>query len=138
MQTTFFVGVNEMRKKRNEPGRKIAEAIIAEYKPQSVAEMQQALKDVFGPMFEAMLNGEMTGYLGYESNDKGEKMTENRRNGYSPKTIKTSMGEREISVPRDRNASFESVILPKHQLGDVFARNEYPRHFGDNRRYLRL
>ena len=104
-----------MRKNRNEPGRKIAEAIIAEYKPQSVAEMQQALKDVFGPMFEAMLNGEMTGYLGYESNDKGEKMTENRRNGYSPKTIKTSMGEREISVPRDRNASFESVILPKHQ-----------------------
>ena len=104
-----------MRKNRNEPGRKIAEAIIAEYKPQSVVEMQQALKDVFGPMFEAMLNGEMTGYLGYESNDKGEKMTENRRNGYSPKTIKTSMGEREISVPRDRNASFESVILPKHQ-----------------------
>lgn len=127
-----------MRKNRNEPGRKIAEAIIAEYKPQSVAEMQQALKDVFGPMFEAMLNGEMTGYLGYESNDKGEKMTENRRNGYSPKTIKTSMGEREISVPRDRNASFESVILPKHQRDDVFARNEYPRHFGDNRRYLRL
>lgn len=104
-----------MRKNRNEPGRKIAEAIIAEYKPQSVVEMQEALKDVFGPMFEAMLNGEMTGYLGYESNDKGEKMTENRRNGYSPKTIKTSMGEREISVPRDRNASFESVILPKHQ-----------------------
>ena len=104
-----------MRKNRNTPGRRIAEAIIAEYKPQSVAEMQDALKDVFGPMFEAMLNGEMTGYLGYESNEKGEKMTENRRNGYSPKTIKTSMGEREIAVPRDRASSFESVILPKHK-----------------------
>ena len=104
-----------MRKNRNTPGRKIAEAIIAEYKPQTVAEMQEALKEVFGPMFEAMLNGEMTGYLGYESNDKGEKMTENRRNGYSPKTIKTSMGESEISIPRDRNASFESIILPKHK-----------------------
>ena len=47
----------------------------------------------------------MTGYLGYESNDKGEKKTENRQGGFSPKTIKTSMGELEISVPRDRNAS---------------------------------
>ena len=104
-----------MRRNRNTPGRRIAEAIIAEYKPQSVAEMQDALKDVFGPMFEAMLNGEMTSYLGYESNEKGEKATENRRNGYSPKTIKTSMGEREIAVPRDRESSFESIILPKHK-----------------------
>ena len=53
-----------MKKNRNTPSRKIAEAIIAEYKPQSVAEMQEALKEVFGPMFEAMLNGEITGYLG--------------------------------------------------------------------------
>ena len=104
-----------MRKNRNTPGRRIAEAIIAEYKPQTVAEMQEALKDVFGPMFEAILNGEMTGFLGYESNDKGEKMTENRRNGYSSKTLKTSMGESEISVPRDRAATFESLLLPKHK-----------------------
>ena len=76
-----------MRRNRNTPGRRIAEAIIAEYKPQSVAEMQDALKDVFGPMFEAMLNGEMTGYLGYESNEKREKMTENRRNGYNNQNL---------------------------------------------------
>ena len=42
------------RKNRDTPG--IAQAIIAEYKPQSVAEMQAALKEVFGPMFEAILN----------------------------------------------------------------------------------
>ena len=96
---------------------------------------------MFGPMFEAMLNGQMTGYLGYESNDKGEKMTENRQGGYSPKTIKTSMGEREFSVPSDRRAEFESVILPKHKCdvssieGKVLAmysRNEYSRYFGDH------
>ena len=46
------------RKNRDTPGRRIAQAIIAEYKPKSVAEMQSALKEVFGPMFEAMLNGE--------------------------------------------------------------------------------
>ena len=81
------------RKNRDIPGRRIAQAIIAEYKPQSVAEMQSALKEVFGPMFEAMLNGEMESYLGYEPNSREEKETTNRRNGYFDKTIKTSMGE---------------------------------------------
>ena len=47
------------RKNRDTPGRRIAQAIIAQYKPKSVAEMQAALKEVFDPMFEAMLNGEM-------------------------------------------------------------------------------
>ena len=43
--------------------------------------MQDAVKDIFGPMFEAMLRGEMDSHLGYESNDHGPKSTENRRNG---------------------------------------------------------
>ena len=37
----------------------LAQAILDAYQPQSVEEMQDALKDVFGPMFEAMLKGEM-------------------------------------------------------------------------------
>ena len=56
------------RKNRDTPGRRIAQAIIAEYKPKSVAEMQAALKEIFGSMFKTMLNGEMESYLGYESN----------------------------------------------------------------------
>lgn len=63
------------RKNRDTPGRRIAQAIIAQYKPQSVTEMQAALKEVFGPMFEAMLNGEMESYLGYEPNSREEKET---------------------------------------------------------------
>jgi len=55
------------RKNRDTPGRRIAQAIIVEYKPKSVAQMQAALKEVFGPMFEAMLNGEMESYLGYRA-----------------------------------------------------------------------
>ena len=80
------------RKNRDTPGRRIAQAIIAEYKPKSVVEMQAALK------FEAMLNGEMENYLGYEPNSREEKETTNRRNGYFDKTIKTSMGETEINA----------------------------------------
>ena len=75
--------------------------------------MQDALKDIFGPMFEAMLQGEMNNPLGYESNDRQEKESENRRNGYSSKTLKTSYGNVPIDVPRDRDSSFDPKVIPK-------------------------
>ena len=103
------------RKKRNPASVQIANAIIAAYKPESIAEMNEAIKDVCGPMFEAILKGEMENHLGYESNSKVEKATTNRRNGYSDKILKTSMGETEISIPRDRNSEFESMLIPKHK-----------------------
>ena len=110
------MGVKEMgRKKRNPASVKIANAIIAAYKPESIAEMNEAIKDVCGPMFEAILKGEMENHLGYESNSKLKKATTNRRNGYSDKILKTSMGETEIAVPRDRDAEFESLLIPKHK-----------------------
>lgn len=64
-------------------------------------------------MFEAMLQGEMDNHLGYESNDHGYKATSNRRNGYTNKTLKTTMGDIEIQSPRDRDGSFDSQIIPK-------------------------
>ena len=75
--------------------------------------MQNALKEIFGPMFETMLKGEMNGHLGYESNDHGAKSTGNRRNGYGEKTLNTSTGSVAIKVPRDRDASFNPKIIPK-------------------------
>ncbi len=99
--------------KRNEAGRAIAQAILENYQPQNAEEMQDALRDIFGPMFEAMLQGEMDGHLGYESNDHGPKSTANRRNGYNSKTLKTTMGEIEIQAPRDRDGSFDPQIIPK-------------------------
>lgn len=91
----------------------IAQAILEQYQPQTREDMQDALKDIFGPLFEAMLQGEMKAHLGYESNDHGYKGTENRRNGYNSKNLKTTYGEVPISVPRDRDASFEPQIIPK-------------------------
>lgn len=64
-------------------------------------------------MFEAMLQGEMENHLGYASNSKEVKETENRRNGYIHKNVKTSMGEMGIEVPRDRDGSFEPLLVPK-------------------------
>lgn len=101
------------KNKRNSASMAIAKAIIEEYQPTSAADVQDALKDIFGPMFEAMLQGEMDAHLGYENNDHGYKETTNRRNGYSHKNIKTTFGEIPIDVPRDRESTFEPVSIPK-------------------------
>ena len=97
----------------HEGSRAIAKAILEEYQPQTVQEMQDALRDIFGPMFEAMLQGEMEEHLGYESNDRGAKASANRRNGYTDKKVKSSMGDIEIRTPRDWDGSFEPQIIPK-------------------------
>jgi transposase-like protein len=101
------------RNKRNDASKAIAQAIIDQYQPTNAEEMQDALKDIFGPMFEAMLQGEMDSHLGYDANDHGYKDTTNRRNGYSHKTVKTTYGDVEVDVPRDREASFEPQAIPK-------------------------
>ena len=102
------------RKNRgNEKGQAIAKLIMEQYQPQNKEEMQDAIKDVFGPMLEAMLQGEMDNHLGYTSNDNGSKNTDNRRNGYIDKTVRSSFGEIPVSVPRDRDGSFEPQAIPK-------------------------
>lgn len=101
------------KSKHSETGRMIAKTILEQYRPTNQEEMQDALKDIFGPMFEAMLQGEMDDHLGYESNDRGAKDTENRRNGYTEKTVKSTMGDIDIRTPRDRDGSFDPRLIPK-------------------------
>ena len=47
------------KNRRSEASKAIAQAIIDQYQPTSAEDMQDALRDIFGPMFEAMLQGEM-------------------------------------------------------------------------------
>ena len=103
------------RKKRNPDAEKLAESILNAYQPESVDDMQDALKDVFGPLFEKMLQGELNNHLGYDAHSKEPKEHDNRRNGYGNKTLKTSFGEVAIDVPRDREASFEPELIPKRK-----------------------
>ena len=101
------------RNNQNTKGAEIAKLILERYQPESKEDVQNALKDIFGPMLEAMLQGEMDNHLGYEANDHGSKRTDNRRNGYSKKTVRTSYGEIPVSVPRDRESTFEPQVIPK-------------------------
>lgn len=60
------------------------------------------------------LEAEMTHHLGYEKDDKAGWGSGNNRNGSPTKNVKTDAGEIPVSVPRDRNATFEPVTVPKH------------------------
>ena len=64
---------------------------------------------------ERILEGELTTELGYEKHACAGKNTGNSRNGYSSKRLKTTDGEMEINVPRDRNNDFEPLLIPKNQ-----------------------
>ena len=84
------------------------------------------LKDVFklmvGEMLENGLEGELDDELGYTKYDYRNKSGENSRNGYSKKTLKTSFGETEIKIPRDRDGEFEPQLIKKNQTtltGDI-------------------
>ena len=99
--------------KRSEASKAIARTIIDQYKPTSAEDMQDALKDIFGPMLEVMLQGEMNSHMGYESNDRGYEDTNNRRNAYTHKTLKTTMGGVEIDDPRERDGFFDPQLITK-------------------------
>jgi len=74
------------------------------------------LKNLFAGVLEKMLEAEMDEHLGYEKNSVAGNNSGNSRNGhYTPKTIKSEWGETEITVPRDRNGTFEPKAISKRQ-----------------------
>jgi transposase-like protein len=74
-------------------------------------ELNGFLKELQKRGIEKMLEGELDGHLDYERH--GRSPNDNRRNGHTKKKVRTSFGESEISVPRDRDASFNPMIVPK-------------------------
>ena len=66
-------------------------------------------------LLESALDGEITDHLGYDKHDPAGRNTGNSRNGVRSKTVLTDVGPVEITVPRDRNGSFEPKIVAKRQ-----------------------
>ena len=66
-------------------------------------------------LLESALEGEITDHLGYDKHDPAGKNGGNSRNGTRAKTVLTDVGPVEISVPRDREGSFEPKIVKKRQ-----------------------
>src|SRR5450755_3797477 len=73
------------------------------------------VKELTKALVERMLTGELNHHLGYEKHDVDGYGSGNSRNGKSKKTLKGEAGEMTIEVPRDRQGSFEPIIVEKHQ-----------------------
>ena len=80
-----------------------------------------AIKKLLKNAIEGMLDAELTDELGYEKHSSVGKNSGNSRNGKSRKTLKNENGEIDISIPRDRNGSFDPVIVKKYErtLGPI-------------------
>ena len=108
-------GTTLMAKREKTPQEIFAEKFVSELNPKTVEDVETGLKEIFGPIFESMLKGELSAHLGYECNDHNPKTTENRRNGSINKTLKSSMGEIPIKSPRDRDGAFEPKLVKKRK-----------------------
>ena len=89
--------------------------IITDNNLSSVADVYALLKDSFKDILQELMEAELDATLGYEKNQKGDLETSNKRNGHSPKNLKSQFGEFQIDVPRDRNGEFEPKLIPKYQ-----------------------
>jgi len=97
----------------NEQQMELVKAISGECS--TPAEVTSLLKSLFAGTLEQMLQAEMDEHLGYETHSPQGDLSGNSRNGYGRKTIKSEWGESEISVPRDRNGTFEPAVIEKRQ-----------------------
>lgn len=73
------------------------------------------MQRLFGNIIQQFLEVEMEEHLGREKYERSDSDTKNYRNGYSPKNIKTSFGEVEVDVPRDRKSEFDPKIVKKYE-----------------------
>ena len=92
---------------------KISKMLIEEYQPETIQDLQEALKAILGDTMEQMLKAELDEHLDYEYGEKP--LSLNTRNGSSKKTVKSSYGNIDLNIPRDREGSFEPQALKKYQ-----------------------
>lgn len=89
----------------------ILDKLIKEIK--NPADFEKAQNLLLKRGIQSLLKAEMEVHLGYP--ERSKPIGDNLRNGYSEKTIQTTSGDLTIEVPRDRDASFEPTIVPKHK-----------------------
>lgn len=87
--------------------------MIREYEPKSVQGIQEMLKDMFAETMEEMLKAELDMELGCEKGSQQPKETSNRRNGNYSKTVRSSTGEIDLSIPRDRMGDYSPQLISK-------------------------
>ena len=93
--------------------RQLAKSIAKDIKSEAdLGDFSKLLKKI---VVETALDAELTEHLGYEKNDPSGDGTGNSRNGTSRKRLKGDHGDIDIDTPRDRNGSFEPMLVKKGQ-----------------------
>lgn len=95
--------------------KEVVREILTENKFNNAGEVMSFLKDAFKDVLQEMLEAEMEVHLGYSKDEPQSKATENSRNGYSSKQLKSEFGPVDIQIPRDRKGEFEPQIVPKYK-----------------------
>lgn len=94
-----------------------AERLVEQAKSTGVALTGEGglLTDLVRQVLQGALGVEIADHLGYERHAVEGRGSGNSRNGYYPKTVRTEIGDVEVQVPRDRNGTFEPMIVPVGQ-----------------------
>lgn len=79
------------------------------------SDVNSIMRDMMSVLLEGALDEELNEELGYSKYDYRNKETDNSRNGHSKKTMHTSYGDMDISIPRDRNGEYEPQLVKKYQ-----------------------
>ena len=83
--------------------------------PKDILGKNGLLKQLTKRLVERTLEAELTDHLGYEPHEQKGRGTGNNRNGKGRKTVHSETGEIDITVPRDRNGTFEPKLIKKRQ-----------------------
>ena len=104
-------------KARQNQKREVLRAVIEEYGVCDGKSLESAIKDLMKDVIQESLEAELDHELGYSKYDYKSKPANktNKRNGHSKKTVRSSTGQFDIAVPRDREGQFEPQMVKKHQ-----------------------
>jgi putative transposase len=95
---------------------KLVDQFLETYQnPEDLLGEHGILKQLTKALLERALNAEMTTHLGHDHGGNVSNEAGNKRNGTSRKTVQGEFGSLELSIPRDREGSFEPQLVKKHQ-----------------------
>ena len=100
--------------KKENKNKELIKQLKENYEINSAKDIQEALKDLFKDSLQDLLDAEFDSHMGYEKSSR-EDESDNYRNGTYPKKVRSTYGPVEVEIPRDRNADFEPLVIPKHK-----------------------
>ena len=89
--------------------------LIKERNITTTQDIDDMLKEMFADVLQEALEAELETELGYPKNGSIPEGSSNRRNGHSKKSVRSTRGEIDLPIPRDRDGDFEPAIIRKHQ-----------------------